>query len=892
MNTERDYSYTHQSALACTKQTVTNEMIHCKRLLAIAAFITLAIGIGGASAFQVGTCQAPTSSYPTIQDALNNSTCGTILVLAGNHQENLVIDRPGVTLRGDAPPNQVVIQARFADAPVILLTRLASDARLIGLTLRAGQRGVWALEARNVTLSNLVVEENINTGLYLESVQRGELKDSVIQKNGTGVELRDTTDFLLIENEIRQNHRCGVETDASSQVSGSHNRVFDNAGGNLCGGVVQRTDLLDPTPPAAPSEIQGDPGDWANKASGCTFEVNWTNPSGPAGIVAYWYKLGNPPEHGQDGTRRPIQAVPLSLHDGIDITREGQIPLYLWLENGLGARSIANAARVVLLCDKQAPTVQATNLTLSSPPNANGWYNDKVTATADVTCVDPLFDHIPANSNGSGVRSCEHVFPLNIDPGQKRCINSYDFPDATVTDWADNSASVSLFDTLNINIDRIVPMIKNVVIVSNGRNEVTPSLVFQAEIHIEPEPTNCSPFVTLRYNTDEFSAELPYTCTGNPCVFGDGVDDDGDGSTDEDSIDGEDNDGDGLVDEDPRAFPIFTCNYNKKRDHYVDPSRHIYDPGKTQYIDFKITDAAGNESAYNQGSIFITCESRFAPSGGSNLHDWANKSLDQAVMEVPSKATIILEEDLSGPLSLTIDRDLTIKGARNGERKAVTGQDTRVTLDSLTLLLTGDVQKFSLQNVNIQGELTLAYQGATPTVELDELQISGGQNGLTVTGGQGTLNVRNARIHGHSSHGLSAELNGMTLNLDHADVSDNDEDGIHLSGTGNVNLAHVEIYNNGHDGVDVGGTVVLSMNDATISGNGALCGDALCSGVLARDAAEVTLRASVISDNFGWGVTAFLPQCGFPEGQFEGSIEIGEDNHIQAGDRVRRICLR
>jgi hypothetical protein len=62
--------------------------------VAIAAAL-LAIGVG---TVQAATCSVP-SSYPTIQSAVNNPTCDTIIVAAGTYVENIGIPR-GLSLRG------------------------------------------------------------------------------------------------------------------------------------------------------------------------------------------------------------------------------------------------------------------------------------------------------------------------------------------------------------------------------------------------------------------------------------------------------------------------------------------------------------------------------------------------------------------------------------------------------------------------------------------------------------------------------------------------------------------------------------------------------------------------------------------------------------------------
>ena len=46
------------------------------------------------------SCQVPSTAYPTIQSAVNNTACTTISIAAGAHTENVTVNR-NVTIRGE-----------------------------------------------------------------------------------------------------------------------------------------------------------------------------------------------------------------------------------------------------------------------------------------------------------------------------------------------------------------------------------------------------------------------------------------------------------------------------------------------------------------------------------------------------------------------------------------------------------------------------------------------------------------------------------------------------------------------------------------------------------------------------------------------------------------------
>ncbi|MCR4392710.1 MAG: PKD domain-containing protein [Candidatus Acetothermia bacterium] len=80
--------------------------------------------------------------------------------------------------------------------------------------------------------------------------------------------------------------------------------------------------------------------------------MDWENPEDIAGIAAYWFKVGSAPTGPKDGARREIAQKPLIVEN----PPEGEQPLFVWLEDGMGNTTHEKRAQVLLRFDKTPPT--------------------------------------------------------------------------------------------------------------------------------------------------------------------------------------------------------------------------------------------------------------------------------------------------------------------------------------------------------------------------------------------------------------------------------------------------------------------------------------------------------------------------------------------------------
>ena len=105
------------------------------------------------------------------------------------------------------------------------------------------------------------------------------------------------------------------------------------------------------------------PSPWQNTPS---FTLTWTNPPDESGIAKAHYTLGPEPANNEDITSTALGTPPIT----VEVSQEGETPLYLWLEDGSGNADYTQAATVLLRYDATSPTVPV----LQSPADG-AWTN-------------------------------------------------------------------------------------------------------------------------------------------------------------------------------------------------------------------------------------------------------------------------------------------------------------------------------------------------------------------------------------------------------------------------------------------------------------------------------------------------------------------------------------
>jgi hypothetical protein len=126
----------------------------------------------------------------------------------------------------------------------------------------------------------------------------------------------------------------------------------------LLNGVAETTTQIDVAfvdnePPGSPENLAANgstPSPWSSIP---LFEIQWDNPDDSSGIARCYYKIGSPPSSADDTTGSGSAIPPLR----INLVEEGEVHLYLWLEDGSGNADFSTAKDVLLRYDATPPKI-------------------------------------------------------------------------------------------------------------------------------------------------------------------------------------------------------------------------------------------------------------------------------------------------------------------------------------------------------------------------------------------------------------------------------------------------------------------------------------------------------------------------------------------------------
>jgi hypothetical protein len=225
-----------------------------RTLVSIALGLTLsALGSPGAQA--VGPiCNVPSDLYPTIQSAVNDATCTTIIVAPGNYTENVSIPRP-LTIDGGGSglggPFSTV-QSAAANTPVFNIAAATTavnrvvlqDLRATGAT-GAGNPGsgvrIQAPTPGFLTFENFAAVMNTGNGVAIDtgtgtSLSDIQLSSCDLSNNGaTGLRVptRVTVNGLNVSDcHVDDNNLAGFEMFGSLLSSSIGDSTFNRNGGD------------------------------------------------------------------------------------------------------------------------------------------------------------------------------------------------------------------------------------------------------------------------------------------------------------------------------------------------------------------------------------------------------------------------------------------------------------------------------------------------------------------------------------------------------------------------------------------------------------------------------------------------------------------------------------
>ena len=133
-----------------------------KSILVIATMLILQTALSWAA-----TCSVPTTSYPTIQSAVDDPTCATIDVAAGAYPENVSITR-SLVLNG----------AQFGQPVAGRVSAGPAESTVIGAN-PAGANPVFLIDAPDVTIDGFTIKNSVTSGAALGVQIKVNTRDSV-----------------------------------------------------------------------------------------------------------------------------------------------------------------------------------------------------------------------------------------------------------------------------------------------------------------------------------------------------------------------------------------------------------------------------------------------------------------------------------------------------------------------------------------------------------------------------------------------------------------------------------------------------------------------------------------------------------------------------------------
>jgi len=143
------------------------------------------------------------------------------------------------------------------------------------------------------------------------------------------------------------------------------------------------------------------------------------------------------------------------------------------------------------------------------------------------------------------------------------------------------------------------------------------------------------------------------------------------------------------------------------------------------------------------------------------------------------------------------------------------------------------------------------------SVSISSIEIAGAGDGISVEGGEVSVDLENLVIHNCSRAAVS--VTSGIVKISECILRENEMFGLALNGTANVDVVRSSVVGNGTRaarsastlgaGIYVVDAARLSMSAVTVEGNQE-------SGILVQDQSEIVLTASLVSDNRGDGLLA------------------------------------
>lgn len=193
--------------------------------------ISLTVWTDGAVAdtYIVDDDGGPWANYTKIQDAVDNATNGdTIRVYSGYYIERLTVS-DSLTMVGNGT-DETTIDGASAGRIFLIFS---NEVDIAHMKLINGTYGIDMSHSDGFSVRNLLIEDMNNNGIYINSSDNGEVRNSTIRQCNYGLSLRNSHWNTIGNVTADMNSHMGIELSASTfnEITGSEMRYTGGGGG-------------------------------------------------------------------------------------------------------------------------------------------------------------------------------------------------------------------------------------------------------------------------------------------------------------------------------------------------------------------------------------------------------------------------------------------------------------------------------------------------------------------------------------------------------------------------------------------------------------------------------------------------------------------------------------
>lgn len=141
--------------------------------------------------------------YPKIQWAIDNASAGDVIIVRdGNYTENVVIDKPNITIKSENGSINCIVKAKDKNLPVFEVR--ANYVNVSGFTVKDGSYGVLLIDADRCNISNNIVLNN-GWGIELNHSNGSAVVNNIVSSNDIGIYMESSDNNTLVNNTMSGN---------------------------------------------------------------------------------------------------------------------------------------------------------------------------------------------------------------------------------------------------------------------------------------------------------------------------------------------------------------------------------------------------------------------------------------------------------------------------------------------------------------------------------------------------------------------------------------------------------------------------------------------------------------------------------------------------------------